>query len=132
MPGDEQVLREMYAAWNEDGVAAAAQFWAEDIVTHDFPELPDATVTQGRDQTTQVWEERVKDFDIHLDVTSIEETGPGRFLVTLAVRGEGPATGIGLDETHFHVATIRDGKFSEARFFRDRAQAREAAGLAPE
>ena len=132
MSGDQQLLRAMYAAWNEDGVSAAAQFWADDIVTHDFPELPDATVTRGRDQATHVWEERVRAFDIHLDVTSIEEIGPGRFLVTLAVRGEGPSTGIVFDETHFHVATIRDGKFAEASFFRDRAQAREAAGLPPE
>jgi ketosteroid isomerase-like protein len=132
MPGDEQLLRKMYAAWNEGGVSAAAQFWAEDIVTHDFPELPDATVTHGRDEATQVWDERAKTFDIQLDVTSIEEVGPGRFLVVLGVRTKGPATGINLEETHFHVATIRDGKFAEAWFFRDRAQAREAAGLPPE
>jgi ketosteroid isomerase-like protein len=132
MSGDEQLLRKMYAAWNEGGVVAAAQFWAEDIVIHDFPELPDATVTHGREQATQVWEERIKTFDIHLDVTSIEEIGPGRFFVTLAVRTKGPATGISLDETHFHIATIRDGQFTEGRFFRNRAQAREAAGLPPE
>jgi ketosteroid isomerase-like protein len=132
MSGDEQVIRAMYAAWNEDGVAAAAQFWAEDIVTHDFPELPDATVTHGREQATQVWEERLKTFDIQLDVTSIEEIGPGRFFVVLGVRTKGPATGIGLEETHFHVATMRDGEFTEGWFFRDRAQAREAAGLPPD
>ena len=132
MPGDEQLLREMYAAWNEGGVSAAARFWAEDIVIHDFPELPDATVTHGRDQATQVWEERLKTFDIHLDVTSIEEIGPGRYFVVLGVRTKGPVTGISLEEPHFHVATMDDGEATEAMFFRDRDQAREAAGLPPE
>ena len=43
-----------------------------------------------------------------------------------------PATGISLEETHFHVVTARNGEATEAMFFRDRAQAREAAGLPPE
>jgi ketosteroid isomerase-like protein len=132
MSEGEQLLGTMYAAWNEDGVAGAARFWAEDVVIHDFPELPDAVVMHGRTEATEIWEERVKTFEIALEVISIEQLGPERFFAVLEIHAKGPSTGINLDDTHFHVVTLRDGEVAEAMFFRDRAQAREAAGLTPE
>jgi ketosteroid isomerase-like protein len=132
MTEGEQLLRTMYAAWNEGGASAAARFWAEDVVIHDFPELPDAVVMRGRAEATRIWEERVKTFEIALEVTSVDELGPDRFFAVLEIHARGPVTGIDLDDTHLHVITLRDGEVVEAMFFRDRAQAREAAGLPPE
>jgi ketosteroid isomerase-like protein len=132
MSEGEQLMRTMYAAWNEGGVTAAARFWAEDVVIHDFPELPDAVVMHGRAEATQIWEERVKTFEIALEVTSVEEVGPDRIFAVLEVHAKGSATGISVNDTHLHVVTLRGGEVAEAMFFRDRAQAREAAGLPPE
>jgi ketosteroid isomerase-like protein len=129
VPGDEEVLRALYAAWNEGGARAASEYWAEDVVVHDFPELPDAGVFHGREETVRAWEERLTTFDIKLEPASIEEIGPGRFLIVLEVSTEGADTGIHLTETHYHLIVMRDGVATEAHFFRDAGQARAAAGL---
>lgn len=129
MTSDEEALRAMYGAWNTGGPRAAGESWAEDIVIHDFPELPDGGVSRGREEAVRTQEERMTSLDLELEVTAIEEVGPERFLTTIEIFAEGADTGISLSETHHHLVAMRNAKVAEARLFRDAIEAREAAGL---
>lgn len=129
MAGDEETLRVMYASWNDGGPRAAGEFWAEDIVFADIPDLPDSGIPPGREPAVRAWEERLATIDLKITLTLIEAVGPERFLAAVEISAEGANTGISLSETHHHALLMRDGEVAELSIFREAAGAREAAGL---
>jgi hypothetical protein len=124
-----EVARRGYEAFKRGDAEAALEFLDPEIEVHDSPELPDRRIWHG-------YEGFVANLANLLDVVAGFELEPEEFidagdklLVVVRVSGHGSASGIAMEDRLLHVWTIRDGKGTKLEVFRDRAQARKAAGL---
>lgn len=65
-------IRDMFEAFNRDGIEAALPFVTEDVVWHSFPEWPGADRYEGRDGLRQLTAEWTENFDeYHWDVDDV-------------------------------------------------------------
>ena len=118
-------MRQLVDAWNEGGVAAAAEYWTDDVVFHDAPEFPDAGVHRGKEAIAERarsmweawgdWRYRLLDFSSDGDWTAAVVRSEGR----------GPR-GVSYDEEWVHVYRWSGHAVAEMRIYSGRAQAREA------
>jgi ketosteroid isomerase-like protein len=132
MPSEEErLLRAVFAAWNEHGVAGLEPFLTDDIEWHAVPEAPDATVHHGREETVSLlrgWEEGSGEMRVLFSVQEILGEGD-EFVVVTSARVTGETSGVRLlEHPWFHVMRLRGGKLSRNRVFLNRDQALEALG----
>jgi ketosteroid isomerase-like protein len=113
------------AAWNEGGLRALSDnWWAEDILWHDMPDLPDPQVTRGRAAAEKRVEEMVAVLGHwRFVVKAVEEPAPDTTLAELELVGEGAASGAGFAGTVHQVCRWRDGLTAEVVTFADRDSA---------
>ena len=78
-----------------------------------------ASITAGLDETIR---------DLRMDVERVVDFG-GRVVVIATMRGRGSASGVGIEQRHGSVWTIRDGKAVRFQWFYDPGEALEAVGL---
>jgi len=62
------------------------------------------------------------------DIAAMMDAGD-RVVVGVHLLGRGRSSGVPFEEHEFHVFTLRGGRVTETREYRDRAGALEAAGL---
>jgi uncharacterized protein len=129
VPENVEVARRGYEAFKRGNVEATLEFLDPEIEVHDSPELPDRRIWHG-------YEGFVANLANMLDIVQGFELEPEEFidagdkvLVAVRVRGHGRGSGIAMEDHLLHVWTIRDGKGTRLEVYRDREQAREAAGL---
>jgi ketosteroid isomerase-like protein len=126
---NEEVARRPIDAFNRGGVDALDPFWHEDIEFHDIAAVPDAGVHRGRTAAKGALQSTLDLTDkVAIEVLEMAIAGD-EVLYRWRFQARGTASGVPIDATIFHVATIRNGKVMRLRQFLDRDQAFEAAGL---
>jgi ketosteroid isomerase-like protein len=122
--GNAARVRDSVGDWNEGGLRALSDgWWAEDIVWHDWPQLPDPVTVHGREAVEARigemvaamghWCFEIKDLEDHGEFTLSELQ-----LVGKATMSETPFSG-----TIHQVIRWRDGRVAEVFTFSDRDQA---------
>lgn len=69
--------------------------------------------------------------DIRVEVDEVIEAGDDHVVVVGRWTGEGSGSGVPMETAFSSVLTLRDGKVVRYEWFRERAEALEAAGLRP-
>jgi len=123
-----EIARRGVEAWNTGGPDALSRFWAEDIVWHDAPNVPDGSVYEGREATVEHLRQMVAATPFQLDVEELIDLGDQVFCA-FRMHVHGPQSGLDIDGPWLQVLEMRDGLAVRIRNFQDRTQALEAAGL---
>jgi ketosteroid isomerase-like protein len=107
-----------------------AEYFTEDSVFEDVPELPDHAVYVGREGMREIdrhfrerWGELIQ------EPVEFSDGGDDLVLGEVAMRGQGLGSGVPLQASAFWVHEVREGKCARMRAFTTRAQSLEAAGL---
>jgi ketosteroid isomerase-like protein len=122
-----ELVRAAYEGWNAEGLGALAPSLTDDCELHDAPEMPDASVSRGREAVLARLHEVAR--AVGGGSVEFESIRPldGKVLVAMRwnVPREGGATAIG---SVVHVVEVRDGAIAAIRVFLDEPRATEAAG----
>jgi ketosteroid isomerase-like protein len=123
----EIVRRHLEAYLRGDNELALSAYHPE--VEFDASIRPDGQVFRGRDgvaEAMRTWTGAFEDWK--MEVQEIVDAGD-RVLLVDRQTGRGKGSGVEVDERTYSVFTLRDGQIVHAKFFLDRGQALEAAGL---
>jgi ketosteroid isomerase-like protein len=131
-PGDVDVVRNAYEAFNKDGSEGTLNFLHSDVVW-DESTLParrpgiyrghEGVLRLGR-ENAELWK------DIRVDIDELIDAGPGVVVASVRVRGHGRHTGQEVELAMSQVWWIRDGKGHQVKLYLDSQEAIEAAGTA--
>jgi ketosteroid isomerase-like protein len=124
-----EVVRAAWRAYQERGRDAALEYFAENCVCEDFPELPDRATYTGRDG----WLERDRQFrrpwaDIVFKPAEFIDAG-SEVVVVATMHGHGKGSSAPMQTTFAFVYEVRDGSVVRDRAFTSRGHALEAVGL---
>jgi uncharacterized protein len=123
------LVRRRFDAVNRGDLAALVDLTDPDAVWWDRPDDPWGAVPhRGRDACLQHLEEILEDVDLQAQPREIIDAGD-TVVVGVRLVGRGRTSGVSFEEHEFHVFTLRGGKVTETREFRDRGEALEAVGL---
>jgi ketosteroid isomerase-like protein len=124
---DEERLRRGYAAFNEGGVDAILEWLEPQITVHDRESSPDRETYHGVLGIKELFESTMEAFErLTLEPQEFTQVGD-RMVVVVLQRAQGRGSGAEVESTVVHVWTMRDGRPSALRIFRDRERALEAA-----
>lgn len=102
---------------------------ADDIVSEDFPELPDRAIYLGREGVLQRYRNFVESWeDIGFEPIEFIDSGDDSVIVVVAMSGHGEGSGVPLDGPAVFLYDLRDGRIVRDRAFMSRSQALAAAG----
>lgn len=119
-----------YDAWNRGGPEAMArEVWAPEIVWHDPPDFPDATVRRGAREVRRHLEQRIDSMGpVPVTVEGAWRAGDDvTALIELRIRTEGPASGVALDASIYHLIRYAGDRAVEVWEFTRRDDALRAA-----
>ena len=126
-----KIAREAWKTYGERGLDAASEYFAEDCVLEDLPELPDRATYHGREGVR----ERARHFeevwgDFAMEPVEFIDAGDGVVVAVVVLSGRGKGSGAPLDAPAAFVYEVRSGKIVRDRPFTSRSQALETAGRA--
>ena len=125
-----EIVRRAWQAYVSGGVEATFDFWTEDCVFEEFPEMPESAVYVGRDRLSEAAEHFTEMWsDLEFEPVEFIDAGENLVIAVVAYRGRGVASGAPLDALASWLYEMRDGRVSRARAFTTKQQALEAAGL---
>lgn len=123
-----EVARAAWKAYGDRGLEAALDYFAEDIVCEDFPELPDRATYEGKEgfreryrQFTETWG------DFVMEPVEFIDAGDDVVVAVIAMTGRGMGSDAPMDAAAVFVYEVRDGKIVRDRPFESRSEAFEAA-----
>jgi uncharacterized protein len=124
-----EIVRRMVAAWNAGDIDGWLELCAPGIEVVFPPDVPEPGPFHGRDEL-RAWAEGFMAAweDFQAEIQQAVQAGE-RVVVALYYRGHGRDTGIEIEQTDWHVFTIRDGKITHWRNYGTQADALEAVGL---
>ncbi len=128
MSGDLDLIRGLYVAWaagdRETAMAGIdpAIEWTE---PSDSPEHATHRGFEGVERSMARWVEPYDEYGF--EVERMRDLGGGRVLVSLRQHGRPRGASVRLEETIFHLWTIRAGYAVRTQMFRTEADALEAA-----
>jgi len=129
MADDLATAREMIDAWNNGNVGRLIEFWHEDGVWEDLPDVPDRSVIKGRTAIEDHLREVIELLgEMQISIEEIEMVGD-EVLIDTKFHVSGSASGISLDTPMYHVVQFEDSLVRRYRSFSERAQAVAAATL---
>jgi ketosteroid isomerase-like protein len=124
-----QLIRRVAEAFNRGGPSAALPYLDPEVEWHDVPDQPEATVHYGHEGFLHAFEIFLEPFaEFTYEPEELRVLGD-RVLVVGRTRGRGVESTAEFTQDLASVWTVRADKVVEARFFRSRAEALEAAGL---
>jgi ketosteroid isomerase-like protein len=124
-----ELVRRRFNAFNRGDLAAMIELTDPDAIWWDRADDPWGAIPhRGRDACMQHLEEILEDAELQADPEEFIDAGD-RVVVAVHLAGRGRTSGAAFEEHEFHVFTLRDGKVTETREYRDRAEALEAVGL---
>ena len=124
-----QRIEGAYALFNERREIDPGVFDA-DVVWHNAPEFPGASVHHGRDAVMRDIQRQQEAWgEASYRPTAILAAGGDRYVVLLDVQVKGAASGATASLEGAHLLTFRDGKAVEVQAFLTHEQALAAAGL---
>ena len=122
-------VRRVYDRWAHGDFTASMDLLAPAAVLVIGPEFPDAGTYGGIEGIRQYMRGFLEPWT-RVTIEAEELTGAGAaVLAAVHQSGIGEASGVETDLRYFQVWTFRDGRVVRLEGFRDRAQARAAAGL---
>jgi len=126
-----ELVREAWKAYKERGLGAASEYFAEDCLYEDFPEMPDGATYTGMDGLL----ERTRNFgemfgDWVMEPVEYIDAGGDTVVAVIAMTGWGKGGGVPLDAPAVFVYELRDSKIVRDRACMSRAAALKAVGLA--
>jgi ketosteroid isomerase-like protein len=129
-----ELCKRAYAAFNEDGLPAATEFWDPEIEWHTDPLVPEPGVYKGVDAVRTYFEGFMRAFAaMRIEIDDTIDLGQEEVLLVLTLKGQ--LHGHSESDTRTQVlnwcniATVRDGKLFRNRSFFDKERALQAAGL---
>jgi ketosteroid isomerase-like protein len=125
-----EIARRVNAAINCGDIESISELLHHDIAWWDRADDLNATVHRGRDGFRTALVELADDIaDLRVEVK--EYIDAGDYIVTpVRVTGRGQISGATFEEDEVHVVKLRNGKITELREYRNRAEALKAVGLA--
>jgi ketosteroid isomerase-like protein len=126
--GDAEIVREPYDLFNRGEYEASTAALHEDVVLHQWDEIPDTDTYVGRHGFARAIGRWASGFEpgFQFAIEEIAEEG-GRVWVRVRLSGRGRGSGIDLDQVVFHVWTVRDGQPAECWVFSDLDESLRAA-----
>jgi ketosteroid isomerase-like protein len=123
------VVRRIYAAWEQEGSFAASGLLHPAIVWTN----PSNAIETGTRVGTDAFEAAMKSVtdsfgEVHFDIDEYVDTGDD-VVALLVMRAQGRTSGASVEDIQGHVWTLDDGKAVRVRWFHDPHEALEAAGL---
>ena len=127
-----ELLDRALAAWNEGGVDATIDLYAEDAefdistVALDYGPSP-----VGRNAVAQFYR-YIEQLWSHPSITPVEDiepVGPHHVVVEVSVRGVSEVSEVEVEQRFVFAFGVRDGEIAWGGLFRTRAEALEAVGL---
>lgn len=126
--GNVEVVRRIFETYRSGDFAASMKNFDPDV-EFDMTYRPDGRVFHGHDglaEGMRTWTGAFEGWTFQV----AEMIDGGDHVVTVTREsGRGKGSGIEIDQTVFHVASLSDGKVIRWKQFLDRGQALEAAGL---
>ncbi len=124
-----EIIRRAWKAYADHGIEGAAEYFAEDGVIEDFPDLPDRTTYVGREGLVErnrhfieVWGDFV--------IEPVEFIDAGDLVIVVwEIHGHGTASGAPVDSPGVFVYELRDGMVVRDRAFTSKSKALAALGL---
>lgn len=125
-----EVVRRAWEAYNDRGLDAALDYYAEDCVCEDVPDLPDPATYRGKEGAR----ERERHFretwvDWAWEPVEFIDAGDDIVVAMLVMRAHGRGSGAPVEVAAAFVYEVRDGRIVRDRAFTSRNDALEAAGL---
>ena len=122
-------LMRAQAAYNRGDWDAALATMDPSVVFDLTRVAPDDELYEGYEGVTAFWRMLRDVFgDFQTDPEEVIDGGD-RLFALMHLRGSGQASGAGAEDFLYQVVTLRQGKAARVDFFRNRAEALEAAGL---
>ena len=128
-PGNVDVVRDSYSAWNEAAFAKWKAMHSRDVIAIPPEGFPEGNPTEDRDawftqatRLTDSWEEQ------RVEVQELHDVRGGRVLSIFCWVTTGKDSGITLETPMAAITTVRDGQIVRHEFYLDREAARRAAG----
>ena len=108
----------------------ALDYYSEDCVCEDVPELPDHATYQGKEGLRRRYRNFMRMWgDVAFEPVEFTEAGDDVVVAVIAMRGHGRGSDAPFDAVGAFVYEVRDGRIVRDRAFTSRSQALEAAGL---
>jgi ketosteroid isomerase-like protein len=124
-----EIVRRLNEAFNRGDLTAVLELLDPGIEWWDRVDDPGATVHRGHDGYSKF----IADLDadvVEMQVEMKEVIDAGDYVVAdVRVHGRGRASGAPFEEHEVHVLRLRDGKATELREYRSKAEALETLGL---
>jgi ketosteroid isomerase-like protein len=121
-----ETVRRLFERYERGDFEAALEYLDPEVVYETGQELP----AIGREAVRRMWERWGDAWDEMETVTGDYVDAGDHVLATVTYSGRGKASGIEHDDVLFDVYTFRDGLCVRKQEFRERSEARRAAGLA--
>lgn len=122
------VVRSVWRAYASDGMDAALEYFSEDCVCEDFPDLPDRSTYIGREGVAEWYEGFARIWgELEIKPTELIELEGGAVLSVGTIRGRGKGSSAPVDVEAAWVCEFRGGLIARARAFRSRDDALMAA-----
>jgi ketosteroid isomerase-like protein len=111
-----------------EGFEELTEMVAPEFESQLSPELGERVLAgvQGLEVFVEAVEQDFSEF--HYDAEELEEVGEDQVLVLGAIAAKARATGMPLSGEFGHIWTVHDGRPSRVEAYRDRGEARRAAG----
>jgi ketosteroid isomerase-like protein len=124
------VVRAAWRSYGRGGIDAALDYFSEDCVSEDFPELPDRATYRGRDG----WRRRDRQFRrpwaaLVFEPAEFIDVGDEAVVVVATMHGHGEGGEVPMRMSFAFLYEVRDGMIVRDRAFTSRDQALQAAGL---
>ena len=130
MSDNIETFERMIAAFNEGGIDAVLDFYAEDAEFYD-PDMPGDGTARGRDGVRGMLEQLLRGNE-QTRVRGFELIPVGdRVVALIRTYARGP-DGAEVEVNDGHALTFRDGKVVYWRMYTDRSEALADVGLAPD
>ncbi len=129
---DLEVVRDIYAAWNEGNVDRMIEFWVSDDDWHweDPPHFPDARTIRGREEVKAHLRELMRLLgEMEVEVSDMEAVGD-EIVADVNVSFEGAQSGIHMEVPTYAVILFDGGRIRRYRVFGEREDALQAAAAA--
>lgn len=112
------------------GVDGVLDYFAEDCVCEDFPDMPDRATYEGKaglrerdEHFAEIWG------DLVIEPVEFIDAGEDIVVTVLSIRARGKGSGAPVDAPSAFVDELRGGKIVRNRAFTSKSQALQAAGI---
>jgi ketosteroid isomerase-like protein len=124
-----EVVHRVVATWNASDIGRWLELCTPDIEVVFPDDVPEPGPFHGREEL-RGWAEGFMAAwdDFHAEIRQTIPAGE-EVVVELYQRGHGRDTGIELDQTDWHIFTVREGRIARWRDYWTRDEALEAVGL---